>query len=77
MKTKEVIIQEHFVKEFGHSGNGEFLDYVLSAMEEYKQQEVDNLYNLAQSYAEFIIGCDRRGMKLIKFEDFVKELAGL
>ena len=41
--TKEQILQKHFTAEFGHDGHGEFMQYILNAMEEYAQQQVKNL----------------------------------
>jgi hypothetical protein len=40
-----------------------------SDIEQAKEIEV----NLAQQYAEYSILCDRRGMKPIKFRDFIKQ----
>lgn len=44
--TKEDILQKHFMIEFGHDGHGEFMQYILNAMEEYAQQEVRNLNSI-------------------------------
>lgn len=41
--TKEQILQKHFTAEFGHDGHGEFMQYILDAMEEYAQQQVKNM----------------------------------
>lgn len=41
--TKKEILQKHFTAEFGHDGHGEFMQYILDAMEEYAQQEVKKL----------------------------------
>jgi hypothetical protein len=41
--TKKQILQKHFTAEFGHDGHGEFMQYILNAMEEYAQQQVKNL----------------------------------
>ena len=39
--TKEEILRKHFEDEFGHKGHGEFMQYILLAMEEYAALKVE------------------------------------
>lgn len=49
MTTNKEILQKHFTAEFGHEGHGEFMSYILNAMNESNlRTELSFLYQYSE-----------------------------
>jgi hypothetical protein len=69
--TKEQILQKHFTAQFGHDGHGEFMQYILDAMEDYAQQQVKNC-----SIPD-VVGQSEQLKAVQKLKDFAYEVCPL